>query len=229
MKMSERKCKDCKQVLILGQNWSEYDSNHSRYWCKDCKNKYNTWYRNKTKPPDLGIKKIRRITNYSKSIPESDKVEEFREYIADPRNLNRKGFPRVSKIFKINSIDTPEKGFTTAEMSAALYPEECDDNGIPSQRSKNSVRGYLKRVTEKYQGNLEIYSTPCVIKGKHEWRWHITKRMKDTKEQTSAMMKISRGIELNAKRREKNQMKTEVERMRKVDLLDEFFSDGFVE
>jgi hypothetical protein len=226
-KMSDLKCKICKQALVVPTNWAEYDHDRGNRWCKKCKAQYMRDYKKKNQTPlDRGIKKVRGIlrTHSSRGIPNVDKVEEFMGYVADPRNLNRKGFPRISKIFHRNGITSPEKGFTIAEMAKSLYPEECDDHGIPSRESKDSIRAYIKRVTEKYQGNLEIYATPCIIERRREWRWHITVNMRHTREQTSAMMRISRGIELNAKRREKNQMKTQTERMRKVDLLDEFFS-----
>jgi hypothetical protein len=162
-----------------------------------------------------------------KVAPDAKRVKEFAKMLSDPRMLNKRGIPRYSKIFRTYGIDSFAKGFTGQVMAAAQYPDEVDIDGCPSSQSTKSVTGYLKRLTKKFEGNLELYSTRGqreTVPHIREHRWHITKYKADHNRQVDDMRKIATSINLAAKKRIVNfEKKTYPERMQKVDLLDQFF------
>jgi hypothetical protein len=177
------------------------------------------------RPADRGLPRDLRKRNF-RVPPDPEKVKEFAKYLRDPRMRNSRGIPRYSKIFRFYGVDCYTKGFTAGEMATPQYPEEIDSYGCPSPEAVKAITGYLKRITKRYKGNLELYATPGVrAKPPHrrEWRWHITRLVSDTKKQVDSMMRIAKSIEVSAKEREANQKKAFPERMEKADLLDRFF------
>jgi len=192
--------------------------------------KSNSEKSKKPRPKDRGLshtlKETRRYVRYP---ADAARVAEFAELLKDETMWNEKGFPRYSKIFKSYGINEPGLGYEVVEMATAQFPDEIDANGSVSVQAVNAVRNYLKRLTKRYQGVLEIYSTKIVkdtepYKGRRVWRWHTLKNKEDLDKQINGMLEIAKNIQLSAKKRENNfTSKTYEERMEKVDILDQFF------
>jgi hypothetical protein len=235
-------CISCKDPLIAGQNWRIEDVKTSLLYCtkEECQKSKPMTIRTrkngriqKEVDPDRGLaqtlKQRRRFIRYP---PDAARVAQFAAMIADPRMKNKKGTPRYSRIFKEYGVTNFKSGFTCAEMAVAQYPAEIDPNGCPSIEAVWSVKMYLKRITKRYNGNLEIYSSRGVKetephKGSREWRWHALKFKDDLDRQTEEMYKIAKNIELAARKRQDNFLKRPFEeRMQKVGILDDFFNEG---
>ena len=144
--------------------------------------------------------------------------------------LNDRGIPQYSKLFKEYAINESKKGFTCPEMAAAHFPNEVDVNGCPSIESVNHIRSYLKRLSKRYHGNLELFPTRVkmeVAPYRTESRWHTLKERDDLNKQLDLLNTLSKSIEMAAKNREINfSSKTYDERMDKVSLLDRFFDEN---
>lgn len=234
-------CLNCNDPLVAGLNWKISDVQASQLYCikDECqqsipvtiKSKDNGARIKKPRPVDKGLSKtLKQSRRYIKFTPDAARVAEFAEMINNQEMWNEQGFPRYSKVFKDYGIYDPEKGFEIAEMAVAQYPEEVDVNGCPSIEAVNSIRNYLKSLTRRYNGNLEIYSSRTVkqtepYKGRRVRRWHTLKNKEDLDKQINDMLQIAKNIELGAKKRENNfTSKTYEERMEKVGILDQFFA-----
>lgn len=237
----DEKCLNCNDPLIAGQNWNLNDVLTSLLYCIKDQCQLSKPVTIKTKTNNIRIKKPRIIDKgldrtlskprgYIKFMPDAARVAEFAEYLKNPEMLNEQGFPIYSKIFKDYGIFDPQKGFESPEMAVAQYPDEVDVNGCPSIQAVNSIRNYLKSITRRYHGNLEIYSSRVTkqtepYKGRRVWRWHTLKNREDLDKQVNDMLQIAKNIELGAKKRQNNfTSKTYEERMEKVGILDQFFA-----
>jgi hypothetical protein len=231
---------NCGDPLDAPKNWKLSDVQASLLYCtkEECQQSKPVTIKSnaggakvkKERPKDKGLARtLKQPQKYIKFAPDPVRVAEFAEYLKDSDMWNEQGFPIYSMIFKEYHIWDPEKGFEVAEMALAQYPDEVDANGCPSIQAVNSVRNYLKSITTRYNGNLEIYSTRTVkqtdpYKGRRVWRWHTLKNREDLDKQVNDMLQIAKNIELGAKKRENNfTSKTYDERMEKVGILDEFF------
>jgi len=234
-------CHNCKEELIAGINWSIEDIKTNQMYCtkEKCQEtkpvvikttKSSIQKSKKPRPKDRGLSHtLKETRKYVRYPADAARVADFAELLKDQNMWNENGFPRYSKIFKTYGINEPRLGYEIVEMATAQYPDEIDANGCISIQATNAVRNYLKRLTVRYQGVLEIYSTKTVkdmepYKGKRVWRWHTLKNKEDLDKQVNGMLEIAKNIQLSAKKRENNfTSKTYEERMEKVDILDKFF------
>jgi ASC-1-like (ASCH) protein len=170
----------------------------------------------------------------SKQVPDKQKVAEFKEYLLDPnmRAKNKAGKSKIalSEIYRKREIYNPEpRGFTIDEMASAynelFQPSENDEYGCPSIESKNGLKHKILYENKKHKPNLELHATPCInhITGKRERRYHINKDVEDVRKQTDQMYEIANRINQSAGERLKAVEKPLMERMTKVELLDEYF------
>lgn len=238
----EERCLNCDDALFAGHNWSLDDVKTSLFYCikEQCQESKSVTIKSKDdrkapkpkkqKDRDRGLSPtLKESRRYIRRPADPVRVAEFAEMLKNPEMLNEKGFPRYSKIFKTYGINTPQAGYEKAEMATAQYPKEVDANGCVSVQAVNSVGNYLKRLTERYQGVLEIYSSLTTketepYQGRRVWRWHTLKNKEDLNKQTNAMLEIAKNIQLAAKVRENNFGKmTYDERMDKMEHLDKFF------
>lgn len=235
----DESCLNCNDPLEAGKNWAIDDVKTSLLYCTkgECQQAKPVTIKGKasqkTKKPRLADKglshELKATRRYVRYPADAARVAEFAEMIANKDMWNEFGFPIYSKIFKDYGINVPEKGYEIVEMATAQYPDEVDANGCVSIQAVNCVKNYLKRITKRYNGVLEIYSTKIVketepYKGKRSWRWHTLRNKEDLDKQVNAMLEIAKNIQLSAKKRENFfASKTYEERMEKVGKLDEFF------
>lgn len=234
-------CENCSDQLIAKQNWAINDVQTNLLYCtkEECQEskpeiittRTNSGGIKKPRPKDKGLShELKTSRRYVRYPADAVRVAAFAEMIADGNIWNEMGFPMYSKIFKEYGINNGEKGFECTEMATAQYPNEIDANGCVSIQAVNSVKNYLKSLTRRYNGNLEIYSTRVVktedpYKGRRVWRWHTLKNREDLDKQINTMLDIAKNIELGARKRENNfTSKTYEERMQKVDILNQFFA-----
>ena len=237
----EEKCINCGAALLGQQNWRIADMREDNRYCtkQECQaakpvimTSTKTWSGKgrKKREPDAGLSQTLEHKPRAVNVPNPAKVQEFKQMLADPKMLNARGIPQYSKIFREYKINESEKGFTGQEMAAAHYPEEVDVNGCPSKRSVSRIRSYLKTLTKRYDGNLELYSTKVKMQDepyRTESRWHTLKEPEDLNKQVNVLYTLSKNIEKSAKQREVNfASKTYDERMHKVTLLDRFFDEN---
>jgi len=233
----DEQCECCHDPLNSQVNWNIADVRANLLYClkPECqaqkpaiiKNQMTGRAARKRRDIDSGLNpELKEQSRFLRIAPDKERVDEFTGYIEDARMLNAKGWPKYSIIFLTYKINDPPKGPTAAEMAVAQFPNEVDMNGCPSKTAVLRVKRYLKSLTLRYDGNLEIYSS-LVINPKtnrREYRYHINKDRGDVDKQTGRMISIARHIELAAKKRENNFVKrTYDERMAKVELLDKFF------
>lgn len=238
----DERCENCNDPLTARQNWAINDVQTNLLYCtkEECQESKPEIITTKSsgvrikrfQPKDKGLShELKEKRRYVRYPADAARVADFAKMLEDERMWNEKGFPRYSKIFKDYGVNDPELGlgYECIEMATAQYPDEVDSNGCISIHAVNAVKNYLKRLTKRYQGMLEIYSTRVVketepYKGRRVWRWHTLKNRGDLDKQTNDMLQIARSIELAARKRENNfTSKTYEERMAKVDLLNEFF------
>jgi hypothetical protein len=234
-------CVNCGDPLVGNKNWNIADVNANLQYCTkpECQSakpqtirsiKSNGKAQKKKQDPDRGLsRQIKPRPSFVRDIPDAVKVEDFKRMLEDPQCQNERGFPRYSTIFKNYGIDSWEKGFPAPVMAAAQYPDEVDDKGRPSTTAVARVTGYLKRVTKRYNGNLEVYSTKGIMNTgtshRTEWRWHSNRYKKDLDRQVEEMNKIAANIQAAAGLRVSNFNETTFEqRMEKVTLLDQFYA-----
>ncbi len=243
----EEICVNCGDGLVAQVNWNVGDvAGDIRYCTKDsCQAakpqiirsiKSNGKAQKKKQDPDKGLSREFKsrsgsTSGFIKTIPDQDKVDEFKRMLDDPQCQNERGFPRYSQVFKDNGIDRWEKGYPAPVMAAAQYIDEVDDKGRPSKESVQRVKGYLKRTTKRYNGNLEVYSTKGIVNTgdthRAEWRWHSNRYKQDLDRQVQEMNTIAANIQIAAKKREANFNKATYEqRMERVTYLDKFLAES---
>lgn len=235
----DEQCENCHDPLNGERNWNVEDVKANLLYCTkvECQAAKPVLIKNQTtgksgrkqRPRDAGLSheiKERSISKFVNIIPDPIRVADFSEKIADPSMLNAKGYPKYSVIFREFKIFDPLDGPTVYEMAAAQFPGEVDTNGCPSKAAVRRIKNYLRALTIRYDGNLEIYATPVEnpITSKRESRYHINKNPDDLKKQVDRMEDIASHIQLAARKRERNfAQRTFEQRMEKVEHLDKFF------
>jgi hypothetical protein len=231
-------CENCHDPLEAERNWSVTDIRNSMQYCTkpECqavkpaviKNQMTGKSAKANREIDKGLShQLKEQTRFVKIRPDQDKVDEWAKIISDPQMVNAKGWPKYSKIFPAYGINNWEKGYTSTAMAVGQFPDEVDMNGCPSKASVASVRRYLKSLTRRFDGNLEIYSSQGRNPNppyRREWRYYVLKDKKDLDSQVGGMRDIANNIALAAAKRERNfGDRTYEQRMEKVELLDKFF------